>query len=97
MAEFFIQEGLKNIAEEVWQLLEIALSWPITTASAERSFSTLRRLKTYLRSTMKEDRLRGLALMAIEQEITSSFMQDQKLNILVDRFSKVAKRRLMLQ
>ena len=34
-----------------------------TTASNERSFSTLKRLKTYLRSTMTSDRLNGLSLM----------------------------------
>ena len=40
---------------------------PVTTA--ERSFSSLRRLKTYLRTTMNEERLNGLALMAIHREI----------------------------
>lgn len=33
----------------------------ITTVTAERSFSTLRRLKTYLRNTMKANCLNGLA------------------------------------
>jgi len=36
---------------------------PVTTASSERTFSMLRRLKTWLRSTMAEDTLTGLALM----------------------------------
>ena len=35
---------------------------PVTTSTTERSFSVLRRLKTYLRATMTEDRLNGLAL-----------------------------------
>ena len=34
-----------------------------------RSISVLRRLKTYLRSTMKNDRLNGLALLNIHREI----------------------------
>ena len=42
---------------------------PVTTASAERSFSTLRCLKTYLRSTMKEERLTNLALMTVHREV----------------------------
>lgn len=46
-------------------LLHILATLPVTTASAERSFSCLRRLKTYLRSTMCEARLSGLALMSI--------------------------------
>lgn len=38
--------------------------------SAERSFSTLRRVKTYLRSTLSNDRLNALAILSIETEIT---------------------------
>lgn len=65
VGNLFIQHKVQANALTVLELLEIALSWPITTASAERSFSTLRRLKTYLRSTMKEELLSGLALMTI--------------------------------
>ena len=36
-----------------------------TSSEAERSFSSLRRLKTYLRSTMTQDRLTGLAMLHI--------------------------------
>lgn len=37
--------------------LVLLLTLPVSTATAERSFSVLRRLKTYLRSTMRQDRL----------------------------------------
>ena len=47
------------------------LTRPITTATPERSLSVLRRLKTYLRSIMKEDRLSGLALMHIHKHDVS--------------------------
>ena len=40
---------------------------PATSCSAERSFSALRRLKTYIRSTMGQDRLSHLALLSIER------------------------------
>jgi hypothetical protein len=42
---------------------------PITSCECERSASTLRRLKTWLRSTMTEGRLNGLALMHINRDI----------------------------
>nr|CAI5844566.1 unnamed protein product [Callosobruchus analis] len=38
---------------------------PVSTSANERSFSTLRRLKTYLRSTMKEDRIEIWSLTLI--------------------------------
>ena len=36
---------------------------PVSTATPERSFNTMRRVKTYLRATMKTVQLSALALM----------------------------------
>jgi len=47
----------------------VLLTIPVTVASAERSFSKLKLLKSYLRSTMSQERLNGLAIIAIESEI----------------------------
>ncbi len=47
----------------------ILLTLPVTVASAERSFSKLKLLKSYLRSTMKQERLNGLALITIEKDL----------------------------
>jgi hypothetical protein len=41
---------------------------PVASATAEISFSVLRRLKTYVRSTMKNDRLSSLELMHINRD-----------------------------
>ena len=38
-------------------------------ASAERSFSKLKLIKSYLRSTMSQKRLNGLAILSIEKEM----------------------------
>ncbi len=43
---------------------------PATNASSERSFSALRRVKSYLRSTMLQERLNYLS-MFIKIELTS--------------------------
>lgn len=53
----------KPLFSEVRKLLGLIMSLPCTVACAERSFSMLRRLKTYLRSTTGQSRLNGLALM----------------------------------
>ena len=50
-------------------LLRILLTIPVTNAEAERSFSTLKRLKTYLRSTIGQERLNGLALLAVHNGV----------------------------
>ena len=40
----------------------ILVTMPVATATAEGSFSVMRRVKTYLRATMKTERLSSLAL-----------------------------------
>ena len=50
-------------------LLQIILTLPVSVASAERTFSTLRRLKTWLRSGMSAERLTGLALLHTHADI----------------------------
>ena len=50
-------------------VFRILLTIPITVASAERSFSKLKSIKSYLRSTMSEERLNGLVILSIENEM----------------------------
>ncbi|TMW84936.1 hypothetical protein EJD97_024098 [Solanum chilense] len=47
----------------------IMLTILVTLASAERSFSKLKIKKSYLRSTMSQERLSGLAVLLIEKEL----------------------------
>ena len=49
--------------------LRILGTLPVTTCTCERSFSSMRRLKTYTRSTMISERLNVVALMHVHQEI----------------------------
>jgi len=50
--------------------LHMFLCTPVSNCSTERSFSVLKRIKNYLRSTMSSDRLKSLAILAIESSIT---------------------------
>jgi hypothetical protein len=49
-------------------ILCVLLSMPVASATAEMSFSVLRRLKTCDSSTMKNDRLSSLGLMHIHRD-----------------------------
>lgn len=53
-------------------LLHILAILPVSTAEGERSFSTLRRLKNYLRNSSSENRLNGLTLLNIYRNMTPS-------------------------
>ncbi|XP_060878267.1 52 kDa repressor of the inhibitor of the protein kinase-like [Metopolophium dirhodum] len=66
-------EGLDNcnilLFPNIWKLLQVLATIPMSTATPERTFSSLKRLKTYLRNSTGETRLNGLALMSIHREI----------------------------
>ena len=56
--------------------------------------STLKRVKTYLRSNMSEQRLNGLCMLSIEKELSLSLLQDT--SEVVDKFASMKNRRLNL-
>ena len=60
----------KSMFTEVHKLLTIYLTVPMTSATAERTFSSLRRLKNYLRSTMTQKRLNSVLLLHVHQDRT---------------------------
>ena len=46
----------------------------VSNASAERSFLSLRRLRTYLQSTMTQEQLTNLAVLYIERDLSSQLL-----------------------
>lgn len=62
----------KTMLSEVDKVLKIYFTFPVTTATAERSFSSLRRIKTFLRSTMTECRLNNLFLLYVHKSLTDA-------------------------
>ena len=80
----------KRMLAEVDKMLKIYFTFPVTTATAERSFSSLRRLKTYLRSTMSQSRLNNLFILYVYTEKTDKL----DLESIAREFVSVKQRRL---
>ena len=57
--------NIQDMLSEIDKLLKIYFTFPVTSATAERSFSSLRRIKTYLCNTMSHCRLNNLFLLYI--------------------------------
>lgn len=89
-----IADTLTNANAELYPnvctCLHVLLSMPVSTATAERSFSSMRRLKTYLRSTMTTERMSGLGLLHIHRE------REINTERVVDTFARRKERRLAL-
>ncbi|KAK4875840.1 hypothetical protein RN001_012262 [Aquatica leii] len=66
---YLCQNKLESGFLNLFVALRMLLTLPISVASAERSFSKLKLIKTYLRSSMSQERLVGLATISIEKRI----------------------------
>ena len=64
--------------------LRIFLTLPVTVATAERSFSKLKLIKNYLRSTIGQERLVNLAVLGIENDLTRKISFDD----IIDSFAR---------
>ena len=85
-------KGLNRLTAAFDQLLKvvkIALALPVSTASNERFFSVLKRVKTCLRTTCGQDRLSNLLLIAVENDCADRCCLDH----LVDSFGRMKVRR----
>ena len=72
--------------------LKIAVTLPISSASAERSFSAMKRIKSWLRASMGNERLSDLAVINVIMEITENVKPDD----VIDEFAARGNRRLAL-
>lgn len=89
MLNYLIQNNLQQVFPNFYVSLRILLTLPVTVASGERSFSKLKLIKNYLRSTMSQERLTNLATISIEHEIASKLETSK----LIKQFAEIKARR----
>ncbi len=73
---FLHEKKLAEIYPNMWVALRISATLPVTVAAAERSFSKLKLIKTYLRSTMMQERLSGLSIISINDVVSNQLSYD---------------------
>lgn len=73
---YITKNALIDLFPNVFVILRILLTLPVSVASGERSFSKLKRIKNYLRSTISQERLTGLATLAIENDVLAKIDTD---------------------
>lgn len=78
--KFIHDQNLDDIFPNIWINVQIWLTIPVTVASGERSFSKLKLIKNYLRSTMLQERLKSLAILSIEQDMIQKVNLTEALN-----------------
>lgn len=70
---------------EYTKFIRLLLTYPQTVCIAERSFSQLRRLKNYLRTTMTQVRTNSIALLYVHQELANEINLEEILDEFISR------------
>lgn len=83
---------LPSAFSETLKILSIILTLPCTTASNERVFSSLKRVKSFLRLSMNDDRLNDLMVINVESTEANSIDLQEALIM----FSNIKTRRYPL-
>ena len=71
---------LKNAFPNLVKLLQIILTIAVSSASFERTFSSLKCIKTWLHTTTTEQRLTDLAIISMERDISAQLSSDLVVN-----------------
>ena len=87
---FLIENNMGRAFPNLAILYRIYLTIPISSAKAERTFSRLKLIKNFLRSSMGEERLSNLALLCIERDIEIDIYK------VIARFAKDKNRQMMI-
>lgn len=65
-----LESSKRNLISDVMKVVKLILVLPATNAISERSFSALKRVKTYLRSTTSSNRINHLMLLHVHKDKT---------------------------
>ncbi|XP_050059853.1 uncharacterized protein LOC126551123 [Aphis gossypii] len=71
----------KHVYPNLYKLLQVAISIPISSATCERSFSSMRRIKNWLRTSMLQDRFTNLAVLNIERDVVDLLNNEDILEV----------------
>ncbi|XP_054713442.1 zinc finger MYM-type protein 1-like [Uloborus diversus] len=86
---FIKSKDLQDLYPNISICLKVFLCTPATNCAAERSFSTLSRIKNYLRSSVGQQKLVHLSILAIENDLTVK----SDFNEVIDTFANSKARR----
>ena len=86
-----LQQCDGSLYPNIKTMFRLICTMPVTTSKVERTISQLKTIKTYPRSTQKEDRLNGLAMMIIHYEEDVNFIE------VVDEFANKFRTKMTLK
>ena len=76
---------VRSLFDQVERLVRLLLVRPVSTCEAERTFSALRRLKRWLRSSMSQKRLNSVAMCHVHHDILDILDLNTLMNEFISR------------
>ncbi|XP_022178701.1 uncharacterized protein LOC111039468 [Myzus persicae] len=61
----------KSVFPNLYKLLQVAITIPISSATCERSFSAMRKVKTWLRTSMLQEKFNNSSILPLNRAINS--------------------------
>nr|CAI5839645.1 unnamed protein product [Callosobruchus analis] len=86
--------SLASSFPEVMTACFLFVTLPVRTATAERSFSKLKLIQNYLRTSMGQERLSDISLLSIEAENLEKLKSSSAINDLINQFAEKRARKV---
>ena len=85
IAAKMIESGASALIPNIFKVIQILATMPVSSCEAERSFSALRRIKNYMRTKTGQARLSSLTLFHLERDILNDVMRND-INKMINEF-----------
>ena len=92
LLKLFGQNNLHHLYTDLFRMIVIVATLPVTMASCERAHSKVKLINNYLRVTMSSERFEDLVEISCERDISDSITLDR----MVEAFKLAGERRLKL-
>ena len=79
-----LSHGQRLLLSQVFELAQYGLVLPASNATSERAFSTMRRIKIYLRNTMSQNRLNHTMCLRVHRKMLDVLDLKLVLNDFID-------------
>lgn len=90
-----IEDIKNNISFQVfpnfYKMLQLALTLPISSATCERSFSAMRKIKPWLRTSIQQKKFNELSILYIEKDKTKALNNDTIINTFNKKCNRLIK------
>ena len=90
LSQWLVRTGNSKYYKLVYRMVRLVLTLPVSTATIEQAFSTMKLVKTELRNKLEDDFLNDSLMLYIEEDIASTFSLDS----IVDDFEDLKERRV---